>query len=68
VIDLDTNEAQQWRVIDLGDGTYEIQSVRSGRARTRGLATKRRSEAHLSAGIPTLLGAGRDAARWHSLP
>ncbi|HXN23541.1 MAG TPA: family 43 glycosylhydrolase [Candidatus Dormibacteraeota bacterium] len=30
-VDLDTNEAQQWRVIDLGDGTYEIQSVRSGR-------------------------------------
>ena len=30
-VNLSTNEAQQWRVIDLGDGTYEIQSVRSGR-------------------------------------
>jgi len=31
-VNLSTNEAQQWRVIDLGDGAYEIQNVRSGRA------------------------------------
>jgi hypothetical protein len=28
---LDTNEAQQWRIVTLGNGAYEIQNVRSGR-------------------------------------
>ena len=31
-VNLSTNEAQQSRVIDLNDGAYEIQNVRSGRA------------------------------------